>query len=278
MSDLKIRCSSLGKLMTEPVKIDDALLTPEVSEIVAKKKRSDEEKDLIQSLKDQTLSAGAKTYIREQAAQDIFGVDFEVSGKALEKGIEVEDASIQLLNQVRGLVLVKNTERRTNDWLTGECDLYDAERRRGHDVKSSWSLASFPIAVVDCTDTLYDWQMRGYMMLWDAEEWEVNYCMVNTPDRLIGYEPFSLHVVDHLPPELRVTTWNLQRDRTKEALIQTKVAAARVYYDQVIAEFSRTHTLGQPAPVVSATPAARVSPVATTPAQADSLFADLMAA
>lgn len=136
MSDIKFRCSSIGKLMTEP-----------------------------KTKADGPLSVGAKTYIRSLAAQEIFGIDFEVSSKQMEKGLTVEQDSIDLLNRVRGLRLTKNAERKSNDFISGECDLFDATRKRGHDLKSSWSAATFPIAVVDCEDKLYDWQMRGYMWL-----------------------------------------------------------------------------------------------------------------
>ena len=213
---MKFRCSSLGKLMTEP-----------------------------RSKSEGVLSVGAKTYIRELAAQEIFGVEFEVSSKAIEKGIEVEGDSIDLLNSVRGLSLFKNTERKSNDFITGECDLFDAEAKRGHDIKSSWSIATFPITVADCEDRLYEWQMRGYMALWDADEWEVNYCLVDTPDRLIGFEPMPLHVVSHLPEWMRVTTWTVKRDLDKEAAIYEKVKAANEYLKLVISEFDQTHTANQ---------------------------------
>ena len=191
------------------------------------------------------LSVGAKTYIRELAAQEIFGVEFEVSSKAIEKGIEVEGDAIDLLNSVRGLSLFKNTERKSNEFITGECDLFDAEAKRGHDIKSSWSIATFPITVADCEDRLYEWQMRGYMALWDADEWEVNYCLVDTPDRLIGFEPMHLHVVSHLPEWMRVTTWTVKRDLEKEAAIYEKVKAANEYLTSVINEFDQTHAANQ---------------------------------
>ena len=214
MSDILIRCSSLGKIMTEPKTKAEGI-----------------------------LSVGAKTYIRELAAQDIFGVEFEVSSKQMEKGIAVEADSIALLNSVRGLDLVKNTERRSNEWITGEADLFDSARRRGHDLKSSWSVATFPIALADCEDKLYAWQMRGYMMLWDAEEWEVNYALVDTPEKLIGFEPLPLHVVSHIPEHLRLTTWTIKRDRSLEPLIVEKVKAARDYYREVIRDFDKSHAL-----------------------------------
>lgn len=210
--EIKFRCSSLGKLMTEP-----------------------------KSKSDGPLSVGAKTYIRTLAAQEIFGIDFEISSKAIQKGLQVEDKSIAMLNRVRGLSLAKNAERRSNDWITGECDLFDTSARRGHDLKSSWSAATFPISVVDCEDKLYEWQMRGYMALWDADEWEVNYALVDTPDDLIGFEPMAMHLVGHIPEAMRITTWTIQRDKALEAAMVEKVMAARVYYAAVIDEFDRTH-------------------------------------
>lgn len=213
---MKFRCSSLGKLMTEP-----------------------------RSKSEGPLSVGAKTYIRELAAQEIFGVEFEISSKQIEKGIEVEGDSIDLLNAVRGLSLVKNVERRSNEFITGECDLFDKSANRGHDIKSSWSIATFPITAADCEDKLYEWQMRGYMALWDADEWEVNYCLVDTPDRLIGFDPMQLHVVSHLPEWMRVTTWTVKRDADKEAAIYEKVKAANEYLASVIHEFDQTHAIYQ---------------------------------
>lgn len=220
MREILFRCSSIGKLMTEP-----------------------------KTKAEGPLSVGAKTYIRELAQQEIFGVEFEFSSKETQKGIEVEDQSIALLNRVRGLSLQKNTERKTNGLITGECDLYDAARKRGHDLKSSWSAKTFPGWTKDCEDKLYEWQMRGYMWLWDADEWEVNYALVDTPDRLIGYEPLQLHVVSHIPGHLRLTTWLIERDFAKERAIAEKVKAAREYYAEVIEEFDHIH---QPAELQAA--------------------------
>lgn len=209
---MKFRCSSLGKLMTAP-----------------------------KTKSEGPLSVGAKTYIRQLAAQEIFSVDFVVSSKAMEKGIECESDSIAMLNNVRGLSLTKNAERRSNDFITGECDLFNPEAKRGHDIKTSWSIATFPISVADCEDKLYEWQMRGYMALWDADEWEVNYCLVDTPDRLIGFEPMELHFVSSIPERMRVTTWTVKRDKEMEEAIFEKVKHANEYFKQVIEEFEQTH-------------------------------------
>ena len=93
MRDLRIRCSALGKIMTEP-----------------------------RSKADGPLSQGAKTYIRELASQAIFGVDFEVSSRQMEKGIECEPDSIDLFNRVFGRNLTKNDERRTDEYRRKSSD------------------------------------------------------------------------------------------------------------------------------------------------------------
>ena len=57
MREILIRCSSLGKIMTEPKTKTEGI-----------------------------LSVGAKTYIRELAQQEILGVEFSFSSKETEKG------------------------------------------------------------------------------------------------------------------------------------------------------------------------------------------------
>lgn len=211
---LLIRCSSLGKIMTDP--------------------RS----------KSEILSETAKTHIRELAAQDILGIEFEIDSKELEKGRACEPEAIALFNRVRGLSLTKNTERRDDGFITGECDLFYAAARAGFDLKCAWSAATFPIIADDIGGSqrkLYEWQCRGYIKLWDAEEWSVAYALVNTPEELIRFEPQTLHFFDHIPEHLRLTTWTIKRDRALEAAMVERIEHARRYYADVIAEFHRTH-------------------------------------
>lgn len=210
MKECVIRCSSLGKIMTEP------------------------------KLKSETLSVGAKTHIREMAREAIFGVYRHVTSRAMEKGLRCEQASIDLYNSVNFTSHVKNTERRIHETLlTGECDVAAADEII--DVKTSWSIDTFPICEVDCVDAIYEWQLRGYLLLWDRPRARVAYCLVDTPDDLIGYEQRESHIVSHLPEHHRVTTWAIERDAEKEARIIDKCKAAQAYYADVIAEFDRTH-------------------------------------
>ena len=186
------------------------------------------------------LSVGAKTYVTKLAKEFIYGFDERVTNKYMDKGIRVEDESIDLYNAVHLTSYAKNTERKNNDWITGEADIVADDRII--DIKSSWCLTTFPVLADQGEDKGYEWQLRAYMMLWDKPRADIAYCLVSTPDDLIGYESKQLHKVDHINRELRVTIVPYERDVALEDKIKIKVQAARVYYDQVIQEISKQHT------------------------------------
>ena len=158
----------------------------------------------------------------------------------MDKGLRVEDESIDLYNAVHLTSYSKNMERKTNEWITGEADIVADDRII--DIKSSWCLTTFYVLADQGRDTGYEWQLRAYMMLWDKPRADIAYCLVSTPDDLIGYESKQLHQVDHINRELRVTIVPYERDVALEDKIKIKVQAARVYYDQVIQEISKQHT------------------------------------
>lgn len=207
---LKFRASSLSKIMSDPVK------------------------------KTEILSVGAKTFITKQAIEFVYGFDEKISSKYMDKGIQVEDQSIELLNSVLFTSYQKNTERKENDWITGECDIFTGDSII--DIKSSWSLTTFPVLAEQGEDKDYEWQLRAYMMLWDVDQASIAYCLVSTPEDLIKYEDPELHQVDHIAPELRVTRVHYQRDKALEDKIKVKVEAAREYYQQIINQIAKEHS------------------------------------
>ena len=264
--DIIIRCSSIGHLMAKPenADLDPVHVTPEVMAIIAKTKRSEEEKSVLEEVRRKSLSAGGKTHVRKLVREAIYGYEpGEIETRPILKGRAVESDCIAMLARLTGRPLVKNSERRNNGTISGECDIWDEPLRHGRDIKAPYSMESMPIVLADCYDAGYEWQMRGYMMLWDAETWSVDYTLVSTPEELVGFEPPQLHFVDHIPERHRWTTWTVERDRALESLIADKVAAARRYYREVVYEFDRTHGGKVPetppwdeAPAPAATPAA----------------------
>lgn len=192
------------------------------------------------------LSVGAKTALEKMAKEFVYGYNEVISGKYMDKGQIVEEQSIELYNSVFFTDYVKNTERRTNDWVAGECDIL-VPGKKIIDIKSSWSLATFPAtreqAAKQVKEAGYDWQGRAYMWLWDVDVFEVAYCMVNTPDELIKYEQEDLHYVDHIDEALRITTVQIERDKALEDKIIFKVEAARKYLNDLVAAINAQHNV-----------------------------------
>lgn len=284
MSELIVRCSSIGRLMAEPLNadIDPEYMTAELQDIIGRTKRSDAEKALLGEARRKSLSAGGKTHVRELVRESVYGYEpADIETRPIQKGRAVEGACIEMLARLTGRPLVKNSERRTNGIISGECDVWDAPIRHGRDIKAPYSMATMPIVLADCYDSGYEWQMQGYNILWDAERWSVDYVLVSTPEELVGYEPPSLHYVDHIPEHMRWTSWLVKRDRALESLIVDKVLAARRYYRQVLNEFDRTHVLPGEAPpwtdtYLPASSAATLTP-SNVPAPKTTAPADVLA-
>jgi len=178
------------------------------------------------------LSETAKKVVEDEIRTLYFGVREKISNKAMQKGIDCEQQSIDLLNNVEFRLskpYVKNSERKSNQWITGECDIYDAESRTIRDIKTSWSIATYPLFADNAND--YEWQMRGYMMLWDCDTAIVDYCLVDTPEHLIGYEQRELHIVSHIDPEKRVKSFVFERDEQKEQRIKERCEQLQEYFE-----------------------------------------------
>lgn len=204
---MKIRCSSLKLAMTEA------------------------------RAKSAGLSESAKKVVEDEIRALYFGVREKISNKFMQKGIDCEQQSIDLLNSVEFRLskpYTKNTERRSNEWITGECDIYDPDTKLIRDIKTSWSLSTFPLFATNADD--YEWQMRGYMMLWDCDTAIVDYCLVDTPEHLIGYEQRELHIVSHIEPEKRVKSFVYHRDLEKEERIKDRCEQLQEYCSKLKSE------------------------------------------
>jgi hypothetical protein len=190
--------------------------------------------------KSEALSDGAKTYLDKCAKELFYGYTSDKGSKHTEKGIEVEEQSIELFNSVFFTNHQKNTARRETDYLTGEPDIFTGSEII--DIKSSWSLDTFPASSRAGEKKEYEWQMRAYMHLFDANKATVAYCMVDTPDHLIGYEDEDLHIVSHkLSPELRVTRVTYSRDMALEEKLIERCRVAQEYVREELFRIEAEH-------------------------------------
>ncbi|QLD33205.1 translocation protein TolB precursor [Mannheimia varigena] len=217
MYQFKPRCSMLHQLMSEP------------------RTKADKEAGKI--------SDTAKSAVREIAKYDLFGYQSFDGNKYTEKGNQLEEQAIKLSGFTRGLVLKKNTERRDNGIINGECDIYVPSRKLIIDTKCSWDIGTHPFfrdeAEAKAIKAGYDIQMQGYMWLWGCEEAQVDFVLFPTPLDLIGtYERTEklIDLVEQIPQQKRITTVTIKRDEVIIAKIQERVEAARKYYDKLIQE------------------------------------------
>ena len=68
------------------------------------------------------------------------------------------------------------------------------------------------------------------MWLYDKDNSELAYCLVDTPDTLLEWENnLTIHHTEDIAPELRVTVVKFERDKEKEELIKHKVSECRRY-------------------------------------------------
>ena len=217
---MKIRCSAIGKIMTNP------------------------------KTKGETLSQTTKTYLQELAVQEVYGIRKEFSSRYTDKGNEVEELSIALCNDVLNLGFIyKNEEHYSNEWITGTPDVNTNEILL--DVKSSWDATTFPFFDTELKNKDYFYQLQGYMWLTEKQESLLCYCLIDTPLQIVEDEirrehwKASLieesldlrafvqakHTFGHIPKEKRLKTFKIVKDDVVIEAIKTRIEECREYYD-----------------------------------------------
>jgi hypothetical protein len=231
-----IRCSALSCLFTEP------------------QKKADKDAG--------KLSKAARTYLVKEYMRNYWGVEpKDIETKHMAKGKTAEEDAIKLLALVDDNPdYNKNTERKYNDYLTGECDIELEDCI--DDVKCSWDAETFLPKLIEPLDDNYFYQAQGYMWLYDKPKARIRYCLVNVPESQREEAKFYLlkkypdavteenpefkaawkklessMIFDHIPPEERVITIEVARDEEIIAAIPGKVEKAREF----LAELHEIH-------------------------------------
>jgi len=200
---MKWHPSTLGKLMTAP------------------------------KLKSEVLSETAKSEIRKIAKEQFFGYLSTIVTKPMMKGKDWEEESIALVNDVRGTLYVKNTERFENEFLTGEPDIIEDDMII--DIKTPWSLETWPATPDEGVNKDYMWQLFAYCWLLGKWQAELIYCMIDTDDVLLGdWDNKSIHKVSHIDPAKRITVLRYAMLDEYIDQMREKLTACNEYYSQYI--------------------------------------------
>jgi len=187
--------------------------------------------------KSEVLSETAKSEIRKIAKQDFYGYQTDIRTKPMIKGTDWEQSGIDLLNNVRFTNYTKNEVRLENEYMTGCCDIITDNLII--DIKSSWSLDTFPATPSEGQNSDYEWQGRAYMWLYDRPSFELAYVMYTTPDELLTeWDNMSIHRVDHIPMHQRITVLKFERDEMYEDLIRDRLIHCNEYYSKYVNELN----------------------------------------
>ncbi len=229
--DVKIRCSALGLIMTNP--------------------RS----------KSEILSKTTKSYIQELFLELEYNIVQEISTPAMEKGHLVEAESIAFANRILDLGLteeeLQDTEQkyRYNEYVHGSTDKETPELVI--DMKNSETIKTFPMFDENLPNKHYADQMQGYLWLSGKDKGLVIYTAMHSPDEMI-YDairrehwkkmPFwngdendaiveavtNYHTFPEVEEENRIRVWEIERDEERIEQIKDRIELCREYYNQLL--------------------------------------------
>lgn len=208
--------------------------------------------------RDGEISQSNKTYLQDLFVGEMHKIRKEITSKYFEKGKYTEEDGITLLNQTLypGKLLVKNKERKYNDFIHGEADCI-APDGIVYDIKNAFDRFTFARASLT---TDYEWQLRGYMWLWGKEHSRLFYCLNNMPEHLLCAEERKLfyanffatyedpeykklceelrekHTYDKMHLYERFRFWDVEHSDKKIEQLQDKIAKCREYLNKLFNE------------------------------------------
>ena len=163
-NEIKIHCSSLGKLLTSP------------------KSKADIEAN--------NLSQTAKTHLIEVYARELYDFKKELNNKFIAKGNEVEEEGINELSLHLRYPMEKNEITYSNEHLVGTPDI--VTNNLVIDLKSSFDWITFLSNIPSELDPMYVAQVNGYLDLLGYDTGYIAYILLDTPESIRNKEKFYL--------------------------------------------------------------------------------------
>ena len=218
MKHFKIRCSQIGKIMTNP------------------------------RTKTDLLSKTTMDYVQTVRKEEIYKRKEEIYTKQMDKGIKMEQDAIDLAAQHFGWGLIfKNEQHFENEFMTGTPDVILSDKVI--DIKCPWNCFTFPLFDT-VPDKGYWWQLQGYMALTDKQNAQLIYCLMDMPEDLLESELYyamkrngmidlereqedavrAYHSYGDVPIKHRIKVFNIERDEDAIGSIYQRVDECRQYY------------------------------------------------
>lgn len=189
-NNFKFRASSIGELMTG-FKIDrEAELLALNAKIDGTKNKETATYQALLDKRDKLMSDELSQTVKSKLIKiyvtELTGRRENVVSKYMEKGKSVEDTAIDTLSEYLDDFIVKNDERKENEYVSGECDIERDDEII--DAKSCWDLFTFETKKNESLNEKYEWQLRVYMWLWEKTKARIAYVLEDSPDSIIADE------------------------------------------------------------------------------------------
>ena len=196
-NEILFRCSSLSNIMADLGGITEAQMRT-LNTLLNKEKaltaiQAETVKELTKKRDTKPeLTSGIITHLIDVFVSNQYNRFTEIKAKQLDKGNEVEEDSITTVSRITKKNFKKNKTHLRNDFILGTPDLYEGEGIYNaeiiRDTKSSWDIYSFTRAKHKELPSANKWQGTGYMDLTGAKKCFIDYCLNNTPYRLVNKE------------------------------------------------------------------------------------------
>lgn len=196
MKQFKIRCSQIGKIMTN-------------------------------AKKEGELSVGCQTYLKDWYAEQMYGQCEAIRSKYFDKGNYCEREAINVCAERLGFgILDKNEQFYENEYLTGTPDVVDSIII---DTKCPWDGKTFLDAVTSPIEKDYEAQLQGYMSLTGRTDAKLCYVLLDTPAEC-NYD--NEVVYSAMPLEHRFFVQDVKFNPDFIGAVQNKVKKCRTWLNE----------------------------------------------
>lgn len=198
------------------------------------------------------LSKTAQTYCETWLKEQIYERKKEFSNKYTEKGLIMEDNSLDFVAEFLNLgMLIKNEKYFEDDFMTGTPDVILKDLVI--DVKNSWDCFTFPIFDTDIPNNDYFYQAQIYMHLTGINKFKLIYVLSDTPENLIvrevksyiyrnGIEDIDVEMYEDfkakmtysgIPNQYKIKIFDIEKDNQAIELIKERVVECRNYIENL---------------------------------------------
>lgn len=203
-------------------------------------------------LKSEIISETCKTRVEEKYIEDKYGVYRSFWTKEIDKGLQCEQESIDYLAKEYGMFgITKNETKFRNELFKGTPDIIF--NGVVYDIKTSWSVFTFPMWDDEISNKGYIYQLQAYMHLTGLKKAKLVYVLTNATEEMIQDELYRRCMrkklidatpemeeqvrremtFDHIQPELRIKMFDVEYSPEIIQLIADRIKLCEEYYNEL---------------------------------------------